>query len=127
VACGAGFAALETLGYAFTTLTTSHGDLSQVDGILMIRGVLSPAGHMAWTGLTAAALWRAAAVRFSARACWHLAGWFGAAVALHTAWDAIGSPTAYLVLAATGLGALTIVTHGLTKTLHRRNINPEST
>ena len=30
-----------------------------VDDVLFLRGVLSPAAHMAWTGLTAAAPWRA--------------------------------------------------------------------
>src|SRR5690348_9276093 len=60
VASGAGFAVLETMGYAFVALIQSQGSLAVVDGILFERGVLSPAAHMAWTGLTAAALWAAA-------------------------------------------------------------------
>ena len=61
VACGAGFAALETMGYAFTTLIHSGGSITDTVDILLLRGVLSPAGHMAWTGITAAALYAAAA------------------------------------------------------------------
>ena len=60
VASGAGFAALETMGYAFVVLIQSQGNLAVVEEVLLVRGVLSPAAHMAWTGLTAAALWRAA-------------------------------------------------------------------
>ncbi len=63
VACGAGFAALETMGYAFTTLIKSGGDITDTVDILLLRGFLSPAGHMAWTGIAAAALYAAAATR----------------------------------------------------------------
>lgn len=58
VASGAGFAALETMGYAFVVRLQSHGNLAVIDDVLFLRGVLSPAAHMAWTGLTAAALSR---------------------------------------------------------------------
>lgn len=113
VASGAGFAVLETMGYAFTTLINSHGDISTVDGVLMIRGVLSPAAHMAWTGLTAAGLWWAAQQHFSRRACVRLAGVFALAVGLHTAWDGIGTPVGYAIVAAAGLGSLAVVVHRL--------------
>lgn len=56
VASGAGFAVLETMGYAFVVLIQSGGNLDVVQEVLFLRGVLSPASHMAWTGLTAAAL-----------------------------------------------------------------------
>ena len=67
VACGAGFAALETMGYAFTTLIKSGGDITDTVDILLLRGFLSPAGHMAWTGIAAAALYAAAATRAAGR------------------------------------------------------------
>ena len=38
VACGAGFAALETMGYAFTTLIKSGGDITDTVDILLLRG-----------------------------------------------------------------------------------------
>ena len=56
VAAGAGFAALETMGYAVTELVQSHDNLAALDSTLLQRGLLTPGAHMAWTGLTAAAL-----------------------------------------------------------------------
>jgi protease PrsW len=90
VASGAGFAALETMGYAVTALLQTRGQLGAVDGTLLLRGLMSPAAHMAWTGLTAAALWRAAAQHWHPRAIGGFLGVFAVAVALHTCWDAIG-------------------------------------
>jgi hypothetical protein len=58
VAVGTGFAVLETLGYGFVTLLRS-GDLGVTEVTVLARGVLSPAAHIAWTGLAAAALWHA--------------------------------------------------------------------
>jgi RsiW-degrading membrane proteinase PrsW (M82 family) len=106
VAAGAGFAALETMGYAFVTLIASHGSISAVDGILLLRGVMSPAAHMAWTGLTAAALWRAADAHWHKLAVLQLLVTFALAVGLHTAWDTVGTTTGYAVIATIGLAAL---------------------
>ena len=69
VAAGASFAALETMGYAFTTLITSHGSMTAAVDELLLRGFLSPAGHMAWTGIAATALYAAAASRHSSPSC----------------------------------------------------------
>jgi len=66
VAVGVGFAVLETMGYGFTVLLSSHGNLATVEAVLLIRGLLSPAGHATWTGLAAAGYdGRAAASLFS--------------------------------------------------------------
>jgi RsiW-degrading membrane proteinase PrsW (M82 family) len=111
VASGAGFAVLETMGYSFVVLILSHGSLSAVDGVLLLRGLLSPAAHMAWTGLAAAALWNAAARGWSWPAVLSGIGVFLLAVGLHAAWDSIGTITGYVILAGVGLGALTVVTH----------------
>ena len=67
VASGAGFAILETMGYAFVVLIQSRGNLGVVDNVLFVRGILSPAAHMAWTGIAAAALWDAGAHRWRGR------------------------------------------------------------
>ncbi|GID32401.1 PrsW family intramembrane metalloprotease [Paractinoplanes brasiliensis] len=113
VASGAGFAALETMGYAFVALVQSQGDLAAADGILLLRGLLSPAAHMAWTGLTAAALWSAANHRWSAAATARFALAFVAAVGLHAAWDSIGSFIGYAVIGLLSLGPLAIAAHRL--------------
>jgi RsiW-degrading membrane proteinase PrsW (M82 family) len=113
VASGAGFAVLETMGYGFVVLIISHGNLSAVDGVLMTRGLLSPAAHMTWTGLTAAALWSAAASGWSRLATLRFIGMYLLAVALHTAWDSIGTITGYIILAVIALAALAYITHQL--------------
>ena len=117
VAAGAGFAALETMGYAFVTLISSRGDLGAVDSILLLRGLLSPAAHMAWTGLTATALWYAAARGWKGSAVWRFLAVFVLAVALHTTWDSIGTIPVYIVLAAISLGLLTWFAHLLGREL----------
>ena len=47
VASAMGFAALETMGYAFVTLLASRGNLALLDEVLLVRGLASPAGHAA--------------------------------------------------------------------------------
>jgi len=113
VASGAGFAALETMGYAFVVLVQSGGNLAVVEEVLLLRGILSPAAHMAWTGLTAAALWRAADRGWTGRALGGFLGTFVLAVALHATWDSVGSPVVYVVLAIISLTLLAITTHRL--------------
>jgi RsiW-degrading membrane proteinase PrsW (M82 family) len=110
VACGAGFAALETMGYAFTTLIKSGGSITDTIDLLLLRGFLSPAGHMAWTGITAAALYGAAAHR-SGRELWHFVGAFGLAVVLHTLWDGQSSLIGTAVVAVVSLGMLAFTAH----------------
>lgn len=106
VAAGAGFAVLETMGFAIATLVRNHDDLTAIDATLMHRGLLSPAAHMAWTGLTVAALWFAAARRWRPRATATFLTTFALAVALHTIWDGVGTLAAYAVLGVVGLGLL---------------------
>lgn len=115
VAAGAGFAALETMGYAFVTLISSKGNVSAVQDILLLRGLLSPAAHMAWTGLTSTALWYAADRRWKGRAVLRFLGVFAVAVALHAAWDSIGTIPVYVVLATISLGLLTWFAHLLAR------------
>jgi RsiW-degrading membrane proteinase PrsW (M82 family) len=115
VASGAGFAVLETMGYAMVALIESRGQLAAVDGTLLLRGLFSPAGHMAWTGLTAAALWHTAARGWSGRTVGTLVGTYVLAVVLHTLWDSLDSLIAYVVLAVIALGLLVAVTHRLAR------------
>jgi len=115
VAAGAGFAALETMGYAFVTLISSRGNLSAVDSVLVLRGLLSPAAHMAWTGLTATALWYAAVHGWKAGAVLRFIAVFALAVALHATWDSAGTIPVYIALSAISLGLLTWFAHLLAR------------
>ncbi|MFF4346215.1 PrsW family glutamic-type intramembrane protease [Streptomyces sp. NPDC001530] len=113
VASGGGFAVFETMGYAFVELINSDGDLAMVDHLLVVRGLLSPAAHMAWTGLTAAALWSAAAQNWRGRAVMTSALLYAVAVGLHTAWDSFDSDTSYIILAVISLSVLIFTTRRL--------------
>ncbi len=86
-----GFAALETMGYSFVSLLRSQGDLTVLDTVLFARGLLSPAGHAAWTGLVCAVLWRERAIRGQGVLNGKVIGAFFTAVVLHAAWDIFNS------------------------------------
>jgi len=68
---GAGFACFETMGYAFDVLLQGMQQAAQAGsqqviaagvsamlGNLLLRGIESPLGHVAWTAIAAGALWR---------------------------------------------------------------------
>ena len=105
VASGMGFAALETMGYAFTALLASKGDVGAVEQTLFLRGLTSPAGHTAWTGLTAGALWAFIATPTGRRFLEFLAT-FAGAVVLHACWDTFPGLIAFIILAIISLGWL---------------------
>ena len=111
VAAGAGFAALETMGYAFVTLIQSKGSITDTVDVLLLRGIMSPAGHMAWTGITAAALYAAAEAGWSGRRVGAFLGAFVLAVALHTAWDSQTSLIGTAIVAVVSLVALGWTVH----------------
>jgi RsiW-degrading membrane proteinase PrsW (M82 family) len=96
VASGMGFAAFESMGYGLTALFLSHGQIDQVEKLLFVRGVLSPAGHAAWTGLLCATLWWARELPGAAPKLAVVSA-FVSVVMLHALWDAATS--IYLQLA----------------------------
>jgi RsiW-degrading membrane proteinase PrsW (M82 family) len=113
------------MGYGFVTLIRSGGNLAVTEGVLFERGLLSPAAHMAWTGLAAAAVWQAASAGWPGRLAGRALGVFVLVVALHTAWDAAGSLVVYLVVALVSLGLLVVTAHSLAAP-HRRELpSPE--
>lgn len=90
VAAGMGFAALETMGYAMVDLVKSGGSVGTLQQVLLIRGLLSPSGHAAWTGFICAVLWRQRQITGS----WlglPVIGAFVLAVVLHALWDIVSS------------------------------------
>jgi RsiW-degrading membrane proteinase PrsW (M82 family) len=105
VVSGLGFAALESMGYGLTALFLSHGDIGQVEKLLFVRGVLSPAGHGAWTGLVCATLWRAR-LRPTPTAKATIAATFVVAVSLHALWDSATSVWVQVAVAVMSLSLL---------------------
>lgn len=57
-AVGAGFAVFESAGYAFNALLGRSGSVEGMESLIVLRAFLSPFGHVAWTAITAGALWR---------------------------------------------------------------------
>jgi len=62
-AVGMGFAALESTGYAFTALLTSHGYISASIVATVVRGLFAPFAHGTWTAILGAVLFRASEPR----------------------------------------------------------------
>ena len=104
-AIGTGFAVFESMGYALRGLisaekaalvqTALHGassvsSVARMKDIIFLRGVLSPLGHIVWTAIAGAALWRVKGkqpFRFGMMKngkFWHL---FLVPVILHSLWD----------------------------------------
>jgi RsiW-degrading membrane proteinase PrsW (M82 family) len=105
VASGLGFAAFETMGYGVTALFLSHGHIGEVEKLLFLRGVLSPAGHGAWTGCVCAMLWRAR-VRPTAEAKVAVLISFIVAFTLHALWDSATSVWVQLAIGVVSLSLL---------------------
>lgn len=88
-AVGAGFAGFESAGYALRALFA--GGWESVLDSIMLRGLLSPGGHVIWTAMVGSALWRVKGERsFTASMLTHpdvVRRWV-IAVVLHGLWDA---------------------------------------
>jgi protease PrsW len=91
IATGMGFAALESLGYGFSSFLQSNGSISALNQTLIFRGLLSPAGHAAWTGIVCSALWHQREKTGRAVINWAVIGAFILVVVLHASWDIFGN------------------------------------
>lgn len=117
VASGMGFATLETMGYGFNALLSTRS-IAGVEDTLLLRALLSPAGHVAWTGLTVAALWAVVSSARKGRAVARLVGTFVAAVLLHAAWDGVDNVWVHVVVGVVSFVALLLVIHHSHKPTH---------
>ena len=106
IASGAGFAVLETMGYAFYALVSRGGGLAAMQETLQLRALLAPASHLAWTGMTAWALWRVGGTPRRRYAVTTLLVTFAGAVGLHYLWDQTEDLTAHTVLAVVSVAVL---------------------
>ena len=125
-AVGMGFAALESTGYAFTTLLLSHGYIGASIGTTVLRGLFAPFGHGIWTALLGAMLFRASGPRH-----FHITGsvllTYLFVSLLHGFWDGLPSTvvlvippgipisTATVALGIIGIIVLVIVYRGAIK------------
>ena len=106
IVAGTGFAVLETMGYGFAALLARNGGLGALDATLILRGILVPAGHVAWTGATCAALWYLVETSHKVRGVIALVAAYAGAIILHTAWDATASGALHLLIGMISVGAL---------------------
>jgi len=96
VAAGMSFAALETMGYELVVLIGSQ-DLATLNETILVRGLVAPAGHAAWTGIIAATLWR----ERERTGRWFgpvVLGFFLLAASLHSLWDFASSGSAAVIV-----------------------------
>lgn len=101
-ASGAGFAALESMGYGLVALLLSQGNVTATVKLLLFRSILAPAAHIAWTGLLAGALWHAKNHPGPGR--YRLFVYtFICVVLLHALWDSVGFLFGYIILGTISL------------------------
>ncbi len=102
-AAGMGFASLESNGYAFTAFLASHGSISAIVGMTLVRAILSPIGHGTWTAILASVIFRESeSNRF--RLNRKVLGAYITVSVLHGAWD--GLPGVLTALTLPGLDIL---------------------
>ncbi len=107
-AAGMSFAALESMGYAFTALLTSGGSLSATVAVTLLRGLLSPLGHGTWTAILVGVLFRESREgHFQIDR--QVIGTYLAVVLLHGLWDGLPG----LVDAFTGSGLDVLISQSL--------------
>jgi protease PrsW len=126
VATAMGFAALETMGYGFTSLLLSKGNLGVLDGVLLIRGLMSPAGHAAWTGLVCAVLWRERLKAGHATLNWRVAGAFATAAILHASWDTFAGMRGATLVGSLGIHLVGLLIALVSLTLLIRRVREAS-
>jgi RsiW-degrading membrane proteinase PrsW (M82 family) len=126
VSAAMGFAALETMGYGFLTLLQSGGNLVTLDSVLVSRGLTSPAGHAAWTGLVCAVLWRERLRAGRAVVNGKVVGAFAAAVVLHTLWDTFNSLRGVTFIGFASLELLSLLVAIVSLTLLIRRVREAS-
>ena len=122
VSTAMGFAALETMGYSLVAYLQSPESLGYLDAVFLVRGLTSPAGHGAWTGLVCAVLFRERLRAGHAVLNWRIAGAFLTAVVLHALWDtftttSLGGPISSTFVAM--LLSLAVAVVGLTLLIRR--------
>jgi protease PrsW len=85
IVSGIGFAAFETMGYGLTSLMHAGVEISDLEQVLIMRGLFAPLGHAAWTALICGAIWHYQNQGLKQIIVPLL--YFILAVVLHTLWD----------------------------------------
>jgi protease PrsW len=113
---GAGFAAFESAGYAFTAALSQGGvNLVSLLQTEVLRAVLTPLVHVLWTAVLGAALFAAArdGVRF--RYTWGVLGAFVGVSVLHGLWDSMGGLSAIIAVLVSGNAVAPALRYGFVR------------
>lgn len=100
---GAGFAAFESAGYAFTAAITARGiDVASLLQTEALRAIFAPLGHVVWTAIFGAVLFGAARMRDRFRWSFLIVVAYLVAALLHALWDSMIEIGTVLALLLTG-------------------------
>jgi protease PrsW len=110
------------MGYGFTSLLVAKGNLGVLDEVLLLRGLTSPAGHAAWTGLVCAVLWRERLKVGHATFNWRVGGAFATAVILHASWDTFAGMKSSTLVGFLSIELITLLIALLSLTLLIRRV-----
>jgi RsiW-degrading membrane proteinase PrsW (M82 family) len=120
MAVATGFAILESVAYAYSTL--QHGNVFEGDETLLVRGLVGPFGHLVWTGTVCAVAFAAWQRRGKVVVTPAIIGVLLLVCVLHSAYDALqtldGIPYAvhflYLAVALVSYWIFRLFTRDLT-------------
>jgi RsiW-degrading membrane proteinase PrsW (M82 family) len=113
---GAGFAAFESAGYAFTA-TLAPGGLNLI-GLLqteVLRAVLTPLGHVLWTAVLGAAIFAAARDGARYRYTWGVLGAYVGVSVLHGLWDSMGGISSLVAVVVSGNAVIPALQYGFVR------------
>jgi RsiW-degrading membrane proteinase PrsW (M82 family) len=112
VASGMCFSAMETMGYGLAVFLQNNGSVGALEATLLLRGLVSPLGHAAWTGLICAVIWRERQRTGHMTLNLAVVAAFLAAVLLHTSWNTATSLTSRSSIGWVGIELLGLVAVG---------------
>jgi len=103
-AVGFGFAAMESSGYALTSIFTPDGlSLANLVDTELLRGLLSPLGHGLWTAILGAVLFESSHTGVRLRFTRKVFGAYLLVALLHALWDSMHGIALVLTTLITGL------------------------
>jgi RsiW-degrading membrane proteinase PrsW (M82 family) len=109
---GAGFAAFESAGYAFNAAITAQGiSLLPLLETEVVRAILAPVGHVAWTAILGAVIFAAAKNGPRFRWSWLILVAYVGVSLLHALWDSMSGISSVLALIFTG-NAIRVLEYG---------------
>ncbi|MDH2443538.1 PrsW family glutamic-type intramembrane protease [Amnibacterium sp. CER49] len=113
---GAGFAAFESAGYAFSAALTGQGiDLQSLLQTEVIRAVLTPLGHVLWTAVLGAAIFAASRDGRRYRFTIGVVVAYVVVSVLHGLWDSMGAIGAVVAVLVTGNRIVPALVYGFVR------------